>query len=97
MTLNKLKDLVLDILKNKSITRNSDRLLYDEVCTELGYDTHRMTAYEMLHNTSMPSIESVGRARRKAQEEHPELRATSQVSSRRMEKFSEYLEFARGF
>ena len=97
MKLNMLKDLVFSILKDKPMTRNSDRLLYNEVCTELGYDTHRMTAYEMLHNSEMPSTESVGRARRKAQEEHPELRATPQVADRRQEPYSEFLEFVRGY
>lgn len=97
MKLNMLKDLVFSILKDKPMTRNSDRLLYNEVCTELGYDTHRMTAYEMLHNSEMPSTESVGRARRKAQEEHPELRATPQVADRRQERYSEFLEFVRGY
>ena len=97
MKLNMLKDLVFSILKDKPMTRNSDRLLYNEVCTELGYDTHRMTAYEMLHNSEMPSTESVGRARRKAQEEHPELRATPQVADRRQERYSEFLEFVTGY
>jgi len=97
MNLNRLKDLVFSILKDKPMTRNSDRLLYNEVCIELGYDTHLMSAWDMLHNKEMPSTESVGRARRKAQEEHPELRATQQVAGRRMERYSEYLEFARGY
>lgn len=97
MRLNRLKHLVYSILKDNPKTRDSDRLLYNEVCMELGYDTHTISAYEMLHSSTMPSIESVGRARRKAQEEHPELRATPQVADRRQERYSEFLEFVRGY
>ena len=97
MKLNKLKDLVLNILQDKPKTRDSDRILYDEFLKKIGVDTHYMTAYEMLHNPDMPSIESVGRARRKAQEEHPELKASAGVEKRRMEMYNDYLEFARGF
>lgn len=97
MRLNRLKHLVYSILKDNPKTRDSDRLLYNEVCMELGYDTHTISAYEMLHSSTMPSIESVGRARRKAQEEHPELRASAGVQQRRAELYSDYLQFARGF
>lgn len=96
MKLGDIKNIVVDCLTNKPKTRNSDRLLYNEVCTELGFDTHSMTAWEMLHNPDMPSTESVRRARQKAQVEFPELRATEQVQKKRDELKLDYLEFARG-
>ena len=90
MKLSNIKDLVLKILKDNPMTRNSDRLLYNEVCMEMGYDTHNMTAWEMLHRKDMPSTESVRRSRQKAQAENPELRACADVQNRRMELELEY-------
>ena len=97
MNLINLKNIVMACLTNKPNTRNSDRILYNEVCQELGFDTHKMTAWEMLHNPDMPSTESVRRSRQKAQAEYPELRATEQVQKRREEMQREYLDFARGY
>ena len=97
MKLTNIKDLVLGILKDNPKTRDSDRILYNEVCEAMGYDTHRMTGWELLHDKAMPSFESVRRSRQKAQAEHPELRASEPVERKRMELFNDYLEFARGY
>ena len=97
MRLNNLKELILGILKDNPKTRDSDRILYNEVCEAMGYDTHLMTGWELLHDKAMPSFESVRRSRQKAQAEHPELRASEPVERKRMELYSDYLQFARGF
>lgn len=97
MKLNKLKDTVMECLRRIPATRNSDRILYNEVCITLGYDTRNMSAWDMLHNNRMPSTESVRRTRQKAQAEFPELRATPAVQEQRRKLVEEYLDFARGF
>lgn len=97
MKLTNLKDLVMKILKDNPMTRNSDRILYNEVCTAMGFNMYRMTAYEMLHRKDMPSTESVRRSRQKAQAEFPELRASADVQNKRLELELEYREFARGY
>lgn len=97
MKLSNIKDLVLKILKDNPKTRDSDRILYNEVCEAMGYDTHLMTGWELLHDKAMPSFESVRRSRQKAQAENPELRACADVQNRRMELELEYREFARGW
>ena len=97
MKLTNIKELVLGILKDNPKTRDSDRILYNEVCEAMGYDTHHMTAWEMLHDRRMPSTESVRRSRQKAQAEHPELRASEPVERKRMDLMDEYLDFARGY
>ena len=94
MKLQKLKNIVLACLQGEPITRTSDRILYAKVCADMGYDTHNMTAWDMLHDKDMPSFESVGRARRKAQEEHPELRACPAVERMRDELEGEFRTFA---
>ena len=60
----------------------------------MGYDTHLMTAWEMLHDKDMPSFESVRRTRQKAQAERPELRACPAVERMRDELEGEYRAFA---
>jgi len=94
MKLQKIKMIVMSCLTSKPVTRNSDRILYNEVCTGLGFDTRSMSAWDMLHNPKMPSTESVRRARQKIQAEFPELRACEPVENMRMQLESEYREFA---
>lgn len=94
MKLQNLKKIVTAILEYNPVTRGSDRLLYDRVCVNLGYDTHHMTAYEMLHNSDMPSFESVRRARQKVMEEQPELRSIERVEAERRRLEKEYRAFA---
>lgn len=95
MKLSNIKDLVLQILKDNPRTRNSDKLLYNQVCVEMGVDIHRITVWDFFHDPKMPSTESVRRARQKAQAENPDLRASQEVQNKRAELELEYREFAR--
>ncbi len=95
MKLKNIKKIVIVCLTEKPVTRNSDRILYNEVCSTLGYNTKEMSAWDMLHDCRMPSTESVRRARQKIQAEFPELRACEPVEKKRMELVSEYKEFAK--
>ena len=95
MNLKNIKNIVEKCLADKPQTRNSDRILYAEVCQEMGYDTHSMSAWDMLHNPEMPSTESVRRSRQKAQAENPLLRACEAVEQMRMQLVGDYRAFSR--
>lgn len=83
-------DLVRMILKNHPEARNSDNQLYYLVIKNLGkqkgIDIESMSMpHFLLHmkDYNMPSIESVGRCRRKIVESHPELAGNSDVEAGR--------------
>lgn len=95
MKLQNLKKVVEMVLELKPATRSSDRILYAEVCQELGYDTRNMSAWDMLHNPDMPSTESVRRTRQKAQAENPLLRACEAVEKMRAKLVGDYRAFSR--
>ena len=96
-------DLVKSILEEKPDTRNSDTLLYVEV---LKTYSDRMdvdvcgypfaSALKNLTAWGIPSIETVGRCRRKVQSDFPELAANDTVEGFRAIKEQEYEEYARG-
>lgn len=68
MKLNKIKTIVEECLKNDVSARNSDWKLYEDVCKKLGI-SENITLHEIVENSkSLPTFESVSRARRKAQE-----------------------------
>lgn len=93
----KLKEFVKPILEQSEPTRNSDDVLYFQVCTKLLGDN--LSLKHVLLNRKdlrIPSYESVGRARRKLQEDYPELRARPEVEERREELAQEYRAMAVG-
>ena len=97
--LNSTKALVKTILEENENTRNSDMLLYYEVCKRLNASALESPfAYVILRLESLrlPPFESVRRARQKVQEECPHLCANYGVSSFRAENEAEYRDFARG-
>ena len=94
MSLKNIKNIVEKLLEQKPQTRNSDRILYAEVCSEMGWNLDNMTAWEMLHNPDMPSTESVRRTRQKAQAENPMLKACDAVEQMREKLEAEYRAFA---
>lgn len=94
MSLKNIKNIVEKLLETKPATRNSDRILYAEVCSEMGWNLDNMTANEMLHNPDMPSTESVRRTRQKAQAENPMLKACEAVEKMRAKLESDYRAFA---
>lgn len=86
MSKKKLYDVVKQLLIDWEELRNSDKKLLWAVWNTKGLVSHdgkisRLDFYQA------PSSESVTRARRKVQENHPELQATSaQVKSKRGQK-----------
>lgn len=64
-------------LRNYSQTRSSDKLLLWKIVAR---DKESITYQDFLN---APAMESVTRARRKIQEQHPELRAVKEVEEQR--------------
>ena len=96
--LNTLTELVKIILEQQPETRSSDNLLYIEVLARYaGQNVLNMpvwAVYENLREWKLPSIETVGRCRRKAQQENPHLKAATEVQGFRCDKESEFRKLA---
>jgi hypothetical protein len=72
-----IKDAVEHCLKHKPETRDNDYLLIREAYERMGHLTAFMTGYTMftyIADGRMPSIETIGRWRRRLQQRHPEYR-----------------------
>ena len=93
-----LTDMVKIILEQQPETRSSDNLLYIEVlrrCTNQNVLNMPVWAfYQNLKEWQLPSIETVGRCRRKAQQENPHLKSTAEVQGFRYDKQTEFMRFA---
>ena len=90
--------MVKYVLDKEPITRNSDNLLWLEVIKLVNQGVLRKPMAEVLQNLTeynLPSIETVGRCRRKIQSEHPELRAKQAVQECRAEREEEFRELAK--
>lgn len=96
-------DLVKSILEQVPETRNSDLLLYYRVAEHIS-DIRNIdilgTPFCMvicdLKIYGLPSIESVGRARRKIQEQYPHLQSEKKVKKMREEQEKEYRKYSKG-
>lgn len=102
MRLKKISDLVHELMINEPACRNSDNLLYWRVLQTIGnrngIDVEKMSVPALLFHMrdyGLPSIESVGRARRKIQEHNPELCADDAVEAHRMLLEEEYRAYAK--
>lgn len=102
--LKKTTDLVYDILVHNAATRDSDNDLYVKVLeyygTKLGVNFNRVSAisfFNYYRRYSIPSIETVGRCRRKLQEEYDFLRADEGVERERMKRETEFRDYARRY
>lgn len=103
MKLIKISKIVKEVLETYPETRNDDYLLWLRVIAayEVNNDLcgiETMTVYDFLKTAKsmpIPCFESVSRARRKIQEQNPDLRAEKEVQEARAELEGEYIEFAR--
>lgn len=81
----KLYDLIKESLEEHEQLRNSDKALMFTIWNKMGLVHDRSISYENFKKA--PTPESITRARRKVQELHPELQATSGVvRSKRQQK-----------
>ena len=93
--LTNLKNVVIKILEEQPVTRDSDDKLYLEVCKVKNKDAANLTFSEiMLHRNEyrLPAYSSVERARRKAQAERKDL--VGNVKELRHNLEPEYVDFA---
>lgn len=102
MKLNTTTEMVKGILERCPDARNSDNRLYYEVLKqkgkEKGVDLKGTPIGIFLLNMKdygLPSIETVGRCRRKVIECHPELAGTDAVEAQRTLNEAEFRDYAR--
>ena len=95
-------DIVKYILRNYPNTRNDDNELYFRVCDiigrQKGVDIHRLSMpmfFLHLHEYGFPTCETVGRARRKVKEIHPEFAGNSTVEAHRTMNEEVFKDYAR--
>lgn len=95
-------DLVYTILTQNVSARNSDNVLYCKVLEyygqRMGVDFNRVSVISFFNSArraSIPSIETVGRCRRKLQEQFANLRADEDVERKRMSRESDFRAYAR--
>lgn len=100
-SLEKTKVIVEKILETDECARNSDTYLYRIVLykygQEIGIDFGAMPTdifFKVKDELGVPKFKSVERARRKVQEEHPELEGCKKVKKQRKINESIYKEFA---
>lgn len=91
-------ELVKEILERFPATRDNDQLLYYRVCEKI--NSKALTSnfgYVLLNRKDfmIPTIETVGRCRRKLQEKNPDLRASKEVEGFRAEREAEFREYAK--
>lgn len=95
--LNTMATIVKEILKNKTKARDDNNVLYAYFLNSLGFSVRRTSFWEITRrvvNGDLPSIESVGRVRRKVQELNPELVGTAEKRKIRYKAIDDYKEFA---
>lgn len=93
------KELVKKILEENPKARDSDMLLYCEVCKALNDDALGKPFYQVildLEKLGLPPFESVRRSRQKVQAEFPELAASPEIQVFRSENEEKYRKFAIG-
>ena len=90
------------ILEENERTRDSDNVLYLHVLRsygeEKGIDVDTMSVPMLLlhcRDMGLPSLESMGRARRKVQRAYPELRSSDDVQAEKELREEMYREFAK--
>ena len=97
-------ELVLDILLRCPEARNSDNALYLQVLKvkglEKGIDLEKMSVlsfFMKMKELGVPSIETVGRCRRKIVESYPQLAGNDTVEGFRRVNEETFKEYARGY
>lgn len=94
--ISKTGEMVKDILTVSPAARDDDFILYAYVLNRYGISKN-ITFWDMRAKEldgAIPSMESVGRARRKCQELYPALRASQPVAKGRAAQVEDYENFA---
>ena len=99
MKLRELEKAVRRILTDNPATRGSDDLLYVYYLDYIGFDTSRFTVRDFLlsyRKYKIPTVESVGRCRRKLQEKNESLKPTKDIELKRRELEKSFYDYAIG-
>lgn len=94
--IHKVSEVVEKVLRSVPSSRDDDFLLYAHVLNAYGYSKNT-TFWELrslVINKVVPSMECVGRCRRKMQEIYPELAAIAPVEAGRRAQIPEYRNYA---
>lgn len=87
--------IVENILTKHANARDDDWLLYGFYMNAYGWSAH--TSFKKVHklisNRELPSLETVGRIRRRLQEENPELRGSEYIARARKKEEKAYREY----
>ena len=92
-----VKALVKEVLEENEKARNSDNILYAEICYRLNQSVAKLPFGQVIvniDNYGLPPFESVRRTRQKLQAERPDLRPCDEVELFRAENETAYKEFA---
>ena len=93
-----LKDMVHETLKEDEAARNCDNYLYLQVAKRINYEAITQPFFSVVINLpkyGLPSFETIGRLRRKVQEEHPDLMAAEQIEMFRTDNEEVFKALAR--
>ena len=82
---------VVSVLEEKPNTRSSDKLLTLEIYKMMGVNVYY--PFIDILQADIPSIETIGRCRRKAQQKRPELAAAEKVEEFRADREEEFKGF----
>jgi len=99
--LQKLKEIVQDVLESSRAARMSDDHLYFLVCQRvaaaLGLSVYRLTFAEAFrgHGCGLPRYESVVRMRRMIQRQYPDLLPPDRTRRGREKRRADFVEHAR--
>lgn len=98
MRLDSLKNIVEATLESNPKTRNSDPLLYAEVCRRTNPEVAGLSFLEVMGHPrkyGIPNYESIRRSRQKVQELRADLAPSEPVKDYRTEFEKTYRKFAR--
>lgn len=93
-----ISTIVKQVLSVVPEARNSDDLLYIQVCGRINEEALTMPFCQVMamrKRLNLPKYETVRRSRQKIQAEHPELRADAEVEVERKANEEVMKEFAR--
>lgn len=101
MKLDKIENIVKNILENEKETRSDDMLLFYMYCTKYGFISDSMffkifKDSDYRNGMGLSVFESVSRARRKIQADNENLRPPKKVQDARAGKEAEYINYAIG-
>ena len=98
--LKELEPVVRDILKNKPATRGDDDLLYLDVLDRMEVNLTKFSAETFILNyrkMGIPTIETIGRCRRKVQEKDKSLKPTPEIVLKRKKLENSYYDYSLGY